>query len=112
MLTVFLKVLPAALTPDTDRWGSDPLAFGEAGGRRLDDGARRPDLGVAGVDLLEGAVRLPVLFLVLATGSAGSAIVGGAFDGRDGLGRAVDMLKPNLDGSLISAKSEKRVPDG
>jgi hypothetical protein len=53
MLTVFRIVLPAALTPDTDLGcGRDPVGMGEAGGRRLADGARRPVLGVVGVDLL------------------------------------------------------------
>lgn len=67
--------------------------MGEVGGRRPVDGARRPDgFGVVGLDLLEGAARLPVLFLVLFTGSAGSAIVGGPFEGRDGLGRVVDIF--------------------
>ena len=89
MLTVFLMVLPAALTPDTDL---DPAGVGMAGGRRLADGARSPLLGVAGVDLLKDADSPPVLFLVLGTGSAGSAIVGGPIEGRAGLGSAVDIL--------------------
>jgi hypothetical protein len=94
MLTVFLIVLPAALTPDTDLgWGSDPVGAGVAGGSRLADGARRPLLGVVGVDLL---ARLLLLFLVLLTGSAGSAIVGGEFEGRDGLGSAVDISAARL----------------
>ena len=89
MLTVFLIVLPAALTPDTDL---EPAGVGMAGGRRVADGARSPLLGVAGVDLLKDADSPPVLFLVLATGSDGSAIVGGPIEGRAGLGSAVDML--------------------
>lgn len=91
MLTVFLSVLPAALTPDTDLGcGPDPIGMGDVGGWRLEDGARRPLLGVAGVDLKE-ADRPPVLFLVLLTGSAGSAIDGGPLEGRAGLGSAVDI---------------------
>jgi len=112
MLTVFLIVLPAALTPDTDLGeGRDPVGMGDAGGRRLADGARRPVLGVAGVGLLYGAARLPVLFLVLLTGSAGSAIVGGPFEGRAGLGRAVDILKPILAG-VRSFWNAQREPGG
>jgi hypothetical protein len=45
------------------------------------------------VDLL---ARLLLLFLVLLTGSAGSAIVGGEFEGRDGLGSAVDISAARL----------------
>lgn len=89
MLTVFLIVLPALLMPDTD------LGWGEAGGRRLPDGARRPDLAVAGFDLLDRAARFPVLFLVLAIGNAGRAIDGGPFDGRvgrGGRGSAADIV--------------------
>jgi hypothetical protein len=93
MLTVFLIVLPAALMPDTALgWGCDPAATGDAGGRRVPDGARRLVLGVPGVGLLERAAKFPVLFLVLFMGNAGSAIVGGPFEGRAGLGRAVDIL--------------------
>jgi hypothetical protein len=92
MLTVFRIVLPAVLNPEDNRGlGSPPVGAGEVGGSRLDEGARRPLLGVFGVDLLEGAPKLPVLFLVLGTGRAGSAIVGGALEGRGGLGSAVDI---------------------
>jgi hypothetical protein len=110
MLTVFLIDLPAALTPETDLgWGWDPVATGDAGGRRLPDGARRPVLGVAGVDLLKGAARFPVLFLVLLMGNAGSAIVGGPFEGRAGLGRAVDILATSSMGFWSPSKVQTKV---
>jgi len=89
MLTVFRMVLPAELTPDTDR---APAGVGIAGGRRLAEGARRPLLGVVGVDLLKEDARPLVLFLVFATGKAGRAIDGGLMEGLAGLGSAVDML--------------------
>jgi hypothetical protein len=92
MLTVFLIVLPAALTPDADLdCGRDPIVMGDVGACRFVDGARRPLLGVGGADLKE-AESPPVLFRVLLMGSAGSAIVGGALEGRAGLGSAVDIL--------------------
>jgi hypothetical protein len=91
MLTVFLIVLPA-LTPDADLdCGPDPIGMGDVGGCMFVSGARRPLLGVAGVDLKE-AESPPVLFLVLLMGSAGSAIDGGPLEGRAGLGSAVDIL--------------------
>jgi len=58
-------------------------------------GALRPaDLGVAGEDLGDAAVNPPLLFRVLHTGSAGRAMVGGPFDGRDG--RGIDMMAVRL----------------
>jgi len=62
------------------------------GGGKAADGALNPVFGVLGVDLLAGVGRPPVLFRVLATGRAGSAPVGGAFDGRDGRGSVADMV--------------------
>lgn len=56
MLTVFLIVLPAAFTADTDLgWERGPAGVGIAGGSRPAEGARRPLLGVVGVDLLKDA---------------------------------------------------------
>jgi hypothetical protein len=84
---VFLKVLPAALTPGVD------LTFGKdkpgLPGTLTDEGARSPLRGIAGGDSPnfeseEG--RVPVLFRVLPTGKAGSAAVGGPKDGLDGRG--------------------------
>lgn len=92
MLTVFRIVLPAALTPDTDRgWARAPEGVGVAGGRRPEDGARRPLLD-AGTDLLSGGAGAPVLFLDFGMGSVGSAIDGGPFEGLGRLGSAVDMV--------------------
>lgn len=47
-----------------------------------------------GADLmgLAAAFRLPVLFRVLLMGSAGSAMLGGPFDGREGRGNAVAIV--------------------
>lgn len=96
MLTVFRNVLPALLIPaipDTARgWGSAVVGGGVAGGRCVVDGARRPDLGVACANLDAGVGKPPVLLRVLPTGRAGRAMVGGPFDGRDGLGRVADMV--------------------
>jgi len=97
MLTVFRNVLPAPFMPampDTERgWGSAVVGGGVAGGRRLVDGARSPVLGAIGANLVAGVGTPPVLLRVLPTGKAGSAIVGGPFDGRDGLGSEADMVK-------------------
>jgi hypothetical protein len=67
------------------------VGAGVVGGRKVVDGARRPLLGVFLADL-EGVVMPPVLFLVFATGRAGSATVGGPFDGRDGRGSVVAIV--------------------
>lgn len=47
---------------------------------------------VVGADLVSGVASELVLFLVLGTGSAGRADVGGPFDGREGLGSAVNIM--------------------
>ena len=94
MLTVFRIVLPPVTMLETARgWGSAAVGAGVVGGRNVLDGARMPLLGVLGVDLLAGVVRLPVLLRVLPTGRAGRAVVGGPFDGRAVLGSAVAMLE-------------------
>lgn len=99
MLTVLRTVFPAddAAALDTARGcGSAEVGAGVEGGRNVVDGARSPlPLGVLapepGADLLFGVGIPPVLFLVFATGSAGSATVGGPLDGREGRGNAADM---------------------
>lgn len=55
------------------------------------EGARSPVFGVAGVDLLAGVARPPVLLRVFPTGNAGSAVFGGASEGLEGLGMEFDM---------------------
>lgn len=99
MLTDFRSVLPALLTAvEAERGvGNDEVGAGVVGGgNSVLEGARRPVFGVlfvkdlAGVD---GGCK-PDDFRVLATGSAGRAIVGGPFEGRLGLGSAVVILKP------------------
>ncbi len=93
MLTTFLIVLPALLSPEADLGcGKEPVGAGVVGGRKAADGARNPVLGVDGVDLVADVGTPPVLFRVLPTGRAGRAIVGGPFDGRDGLGSVADMM--------------------
>src|SRR4051812_16026875 len=97
MLTVFLIVLPTEFIPESARGvGRAPVGAGVAGGRRVEEGARRLvfGFGVDGVDLQVGTASPPVLFRVLPTGSAGRAMVGGPTEGRDGLGSAVDMATP------------------
>lgn len=57
------------------------------------EGARKPLLGVVGADLIDDTVEmLPVLLRVLFMGSAGSAVLGGPLEGRDGLGIVVAMV--------------------
>jgi hypothetical protein len=92
MLTVFRIVLPAALTPLTARiWGN---ALDGLRGGRFADGARKPLLGVVGADLVEIADgMLPVLLRVLVTGKAGSAMLGGPLDGREGRGSVVAIVE-------------------
>ena len=91
MLTVFRIVLGVCgFRLDTDR-GCGSADIGEGlggGGRWAADGALNLLWGVLGADL-DG--MLPVLFLVLLIGRAGSAIFGGPFDGPEGRGRAVVM---------------------
>jgi hypothetical protein len=91
ILTVLRIVLPAEFTPDTARGcGRAPVGAGDVGARYVDDGARNPVFGVP--DLLPGVDRAPILLRVLLTGRAGSAVVGGPIEGRDGRGRAADMV--------------------
>lgn len=100
ILTTFLIVLlgvPIPEIPETALGcGSAPVGAGSEGGGNAADGARKPVLGVDGVDLPPRAGIAPVLFLVLLTGSAGRAAVGGPFDGREGLGSEADMLKVQI----------------
>ncbi len=96
MLTVLRSVLPPALMLDTARgWRRlevEPCDAvpGKLVTDRLDtDGARKPLRGVFGVEV----GMPPVLFRVFAKGRAGRAVVGGLFDGRELLGRAVVIMK-------------------
>ena len=92
MLTVLRKVLPAVtVEAAVFGWGSAEVGAGDVGGRNVAaEGARSPLLGVFGADLLDAGVWIPpVLFLVLPTGRAGRAAVGGPFEGLETLGRAV-----------------------
>lgn len=100
MLTDFRSVFGAAFaTADTARgWGSAVEGAGVVGGgNNVLDGARRPVLGVvasnrAGVFAGVDGVCSPEDFLVLATGRAGRAIVGGPLEGREGFGSVVVIL--------------------
>lgn len=100
MLTDFRSVLPALFAVvDTERGcGNDVVGAGVVGGgNRVLEGARSPVLGALFVKVLagvDGGCR-PDDFRVLATGSAGRAMVGGPFEGRLGLGSVVVILKPS-----------------
>lgn len=70
------------------------------GGPSIEDGARRPLLGVDGPDL--AGVRskaepgmFPVLARILCMGKAGKAMLGGPLEDRDGRGSAVAMVNPS-----------------
>ena len=109
MLTLFLKVLPAAFTGAGSPfgWGSAVVGTG-VGGFRFIDGARRLLRGVVGLVAMpdgrgipgtglgdgdEGAASMPpVLLRVFETGKAGKAMFGGPFDGREGRGKVVAIL--------------------
>lgn len=70
------------------------MGAGPGGARLIVDGARRPDLGVPGADLVDDVCvgKLPLLLRVLFTGRAGRAILGGPTDGRDGRGNVVVIV--------------------
>lgn len=94
MLTLFRMVFPAPFV-GTPSFGCGSAAFGagEGGTRLIVEGVLRPDRGVPGADLIEGAFGIPpVLLRVLLTGKAGRAILGGPRDGRDGRGKVVVMV--------------------
>lgn len=101
------------------RAGSAESGEGLGGGGRCDvEGARSP-LGVLGADLELGVGMFPVLFRDLLTGRDGSAMLGGPFDGLDGLGRVVVMSKSfetmgqrivRLQGQQKSGSLELRYP--
>ena len=105
ILIVFLIVFPAALTPGAVRnLGRVVFPPGVVGGGRCDvEGARSPLFGRLGVDPVsksETVGMLPVLLRVFVVGKAGSADVGGPYDGLDGRGieaaMASDALVLNL----------------
>lgn len=97
MLTDFRSVFPEApfTRVDTERGCANADAgAGEVGGWcNVAEGARRPGLDVAVSDLagVTGCCR-PDDFRVFATGSAGSAIVGGPLEALGGFGSAVVIL--------------------
>lgn len=89
MLIDFRSVFPdAPLTAaDTERGcnNADPGAAAVGGGSSVDEGVRSPVLGMFVNDLagVDGGCR-PDVLLVLATGSAGRAMVGGPLEGLGG----------------------------
>jgi len=91
MLMVFRNVLPAPFTPGAVRsLGNAVPPPGVVGklGKLDDEGARRP-LFPEVACRLETVGTIPVLFLVF--GNAGSAVVGGPYDGRPVVvGRGID----------------------
>lgn len=104
MLTLFLSVFAPFGVGRPFGCGRAVVGAG-VGGPRCIDGALRLLLGVVGMDGtpvtdrtdepppgVVGGGMLPVLFLDFATGSAGNAMFGGPFEGRDGLGSVVAIL--------------------
>lgn len=91
ILTVFRNVFPAALTPKVAAAargcdGVDMRAEAVVE-KTVDEGARRPNLGVTGAASDSPGLDIdPILFRVFATGSAGSATLGGPLVGRAGFG--------------------------
>ncbi len=116
MLTDFRNVLPAALTPARAFGcgrGKAVVGAGEGGGRKVEEGALRPVLGVLGVDLLGeslelGDVGAPVLFRVFGTGNAGRATVGGPIEGLEGRGSPVDMMRAYFRAADVGLCSGRR----
>jgi len=96
MLTVFRKAFVPCTAADTDRGcGKAVVGAGVAGGGSwVDEGVRSPLLGVVISDLagVDGG-WIPDDLRVLATGSAGRAIFGGALGFRCGLGSAVVIMR-------------------
>lgn len=95
METAFFSDLPAGFNAGEGRGcGRADVGAGDGGAVLCTlDGARSPLFGVLDADFEGVAVaRLLVLFRVLATGSAGSAIFGGPLEGRDGRGSVVVMM--------------------
>lgn len=97
MLTDFRSVFPGIplTAAETERGcnNAEPGVPAVGGGSSVEEGVRSPVLGVevrdrAGVD---GGCR-PDALRVLATGSAGRAIVGGPFEGLEGFWSAVVIL--------------------
>lgn len=101
MLTAFLNVFPGGSAAEGRRGcGKAEVGAGDVGATgNAPEGARSKVLGVLAADFDAAAMafRLPVLFRVFATGSAGSAMFGGPtfggpLDGRDGRGSVVAMM--------------------
>lgn len=93
MLTVFRIVLvgPPPIEDTARGCGSAVVGAGVDGGGKVVEGARRPVLGVL-LPECESVAMPPVLCRVLLMGNAGSAAVGGPFEGRDALGSVAAML--------------------
>lgn len=113
MLTLFLRVRAGVVgtgRPFGRGRGSADVGAG-VGGPKCWEVARRVDFGVvgrAGIEEVDsvgiegtampdfagvvGVGRFPRLFLVLATGKAGRAMLGGPFEGLEGRGRAVAIV--------------------
>ena len=92
MLTVLRMVLLALATcVKAFGCGRALVGAGLGGGCMATEGARKPLFGVPGIILAGLDGMFPVLFRVLVTGNAGSAIFGGPSEGRDGRGSVVVM---------------------
>lgn len=114
ILIVFLIDLPAPFTPgvvrNLGRVVSDaPGVVGR--GSPAAEGARKEDFGRRGGDpsdfaISDGVGMLPVLFRLL-TGSAGKAVVGGPYDGLEGLGRAAAIVVNDVGFRVAEMKSKR-----
>lgn len=96
ILTVFRIVLPAAFMPGVVRNFGRVVDSAVDGDKLVLEGARIPLFGRGVWDSTptSGDVGIiPVLFRDFA-GIGGSAVVGGPYEGREGLGMVVAMLKP------------------
>ena len=96
MLTVFRIVLPAAFTPGVScSFGSEVVDKDVVGVVYELDGARSPLLGKGVCNPAfesDDVGTAPVLFRVFVVGIAGNDVVGGPYNGREGLGMLAAML--------------------
>ena len=108
MLMVFLMVFPAAFTPGVVRNFGSVVCELDAEGRPDVEGARSPLFGKLGgvLSKLDTVGIAPVLFRVFVEGKAGRAVVGGPYDGLEGLGIAAAMTKTRFEKSMSTLSAQ------